>query len=500
VITVEAPGYAPQQSGLTISGLTNTTRNFALTATALALDAVSGSGSSRVSSTPNIPTPADVSGITQPTRFPVDANFGDILDSFPIDDLDKITQETVDAEFNFRRAKKMADLRFDEWRTSYRLTRDTVGANVSLQGTKAALIAAKSYALMRTVSLGDSVTVASSQALNIAGLASDVVANVRTGDLDGLGLGMDSLAIGLTAMGTDFASGAGDRLAVLSILKDLQDLVNSIPENEREATKLQLQWLAKGDDYADAAKELYDALNQMESAFESTCGSGGGGGAPEPEEPEAPDEGEEKIVEQDETERRVSRDPNDIIGPSGQGPQRAVANDIVFDYTILYENVPTATAPAQVVTIEHQVDASHDYRTFAFGDFGFDDLYFPVPAGRQTFSARLDLVSELGVFVEYSAEFNPVTGLAVWEFRSVDPETGDLSSDPDIGFLPPNGTPPEGEGFVFFTVQLQPDTADGTIVTAQAEIIFDDNEPIVTPTWSNRIGEFYQLFLPILRR
>ena len=162
--------------------------------------------------------------------------------------------------------------------------------------------------------------------------------------------------------------------------------------------------------------------------------------------------------------------------------------------------MPTATAPAQIVTIEHLVDADLDYSTFAFSDFGFGDLNFPVPPGRQYFQARLDLVSELGVFVEYTAVFNPVTGLAVWEFRSLDPTTGDLSSDPDVGFLPPNITSPEGEGFVFFTVRADEDIVDGTHVAAQAEIVFDDNEAIITPTWVNMIGEPINVFLPLIVR
>ena len=152
------------------------------------------------------------------------------------------------------------------------------------------------------------------------------------------------------------------------------------------------------------------------------------------------------------------------------------------------------------MTIEHTVDTDLDYSTFAFGDFGFGDWYFPVPAGRQSFSARIDVVSELGVYVEYSAEFNPITGQALWEFKAVDYETGDLSSDPDVGFLPPNVTKPEGEGFVFFTVKADENIPDGTVVTAQANIIFDDNEAIVTPVWSNLIGEGFGLFLPLIQR
>jgi hypothetical protein len=44
---------------------------------------------------------------------------------------------------------------------------------------------------------------------------------------------------------------------------------------------------------------------------------------------------------------------------------------------------------------------------------------------------------------------------------------------------------PEGEGSVSFTVRAFDNLATGTTVANGAEIVFDINEPIVTPTWSN---------------
>ncbi|MEM8600483.1 MAG: T9SS type A sorting domain-containing protein, partial [Bacteroidota bacterium] len=48
--------------------------------------------------------------------------------------------------------------------------------------------------------------------------------------------------------------------------------------------------------------------------------------------------------------------------------------------------------------------------------------------------------------------------------------------------LPPNVIPPEGEGFVSFTLQQRPGLEEGTAIDNRASIVFDFNPPILTPT------------------
>jgi hypothetical protein len=57
--------------------------------------------------------------------------------------------------------------------------------------------------------------------------------------------------------------------------------------------------------------------------------------------------------------------------------------------------------------------------------------------------------------------------------------------DPLAGFLPPNITPPAGDGSVSFSVAARDSIATGTIVTNFASITFDFNPPIDTPVWTN---------------
>lgn len=183
----------------------------------------------------------------------------------------------------------------------------------------------------------------------------------------------------------------------------------------------------------------------------------------------------------------MSSDPNDIIGPAGFGAPRWIAGGQPLDYTVRFENVATATAPAQEVVITQQLDADLDWNSFEVGGFGWGGLYFPVPEGRQFYSARLDLRDSLGYFVDFEAGVNVATGVATWRFASIDPLTGDLISDPLAGFLPPNITAPEGEGFVTYSIRPASELATGTSISAQASIIFDTNPAILTPVWTNTL-------------
>src|SRR6185503_7337868 len=59
--------------------------------------------------------------------------------------------------------------------------------------------------------------------------------------------------------------------------------------------------------------------------------------------------------------------------------------------------------------------------------------------------------------------------------------------DPAAGFLPPDVVHPEGEGSVAFTVEALPGLPSGTAIANQAQIVFDSNDPIDTPVWSNTL-------------
>ena len=85
-----------------------------------------------------------------------------------------------------------------------------------------------------------------------------------------------------------------------------------------------------------------------------------------------------------------------------------------------------------------------------------------------------------------TATIDESTGIATWTFTTVDPATGQIPLDPTIGFLPPddNGT---GEGFVSYTIMANPSDPTGTVINAQATVVFYTQPPINTPQIFNTL-------------
>jgi hypothetical protein len=182
-----------------------------------------------------------------------------------------------------------------------------------------------------------------------------------------------------------------------------------------------------------------------------------------------------------------SFDPNEMIGPSGFGDQNYIAKYNMMPYTVLFENKSEATAPAHIVVITDTLDLSvYDISEFAFSSFGWGDTVFSPPGNMlKEFSMDIDMRTEMDLITRVSARLDTITGIIKWEFRSLNPETMDLEEDPFLGFLPPNVTPPEGDGFVSFFVGLQEELGTNDEIRNKATIVFDANEPIITNEYLN---------------
>src|SRR5205085_793532 len=81
-----------------------------------------------------------------------------------------------------------------------------------------------------------------------------------------------------------------------------------------------------------------------------------------------------------------SKDPNDIVGPAGFGPQGFVVPQATLPYRIDFQNLPEATGPAAEIVVNHVLDADLDLDTFELSDFGFGGINITVPSGRQFYS------------------------------------------------------------------------------------------------------------------
>jgi len=183
-----------------------------------------------------------------------------------------------------------------------------------------------------------------------------------------------------------------------------------------------------------------------------------------------------------------SFDPNSKSGSTGVGDERYLSLSHPSTYLVSFENLETATAPAQEVVITDQLDTVNmDLSTLSLGPISFGNHQVIPPPGASAFATDVDLRPEKNLIVRITANLNPNTGLLTWRFASIDPATGNPPEDPLAGFLPPDINPPEGDGSVLFTVMPKKDLATGTTIRNKARIVFDVNEPIDTPEWFNTI-------------
>ena len=183
----------------------------------------------------------------------------------------------------------------------------------------------------------------------------------------------------------------------------------------------------------------------------------------------------------------VPTDPNDILGPVGFGDPGFIPADAPLGYTVRFENIPEAGAPAQTVVITEQLDADLDYRTFRVGDFGFGGITYDVPDNVAFFSQRIDLSASRGYFVDFAGSIDVTTGLVRWTFTTVDPATGEVPRSGAVGFLPPNIADAVGEGFVRYSISAKDSAVSGDVIDAQASIVFNTELPIDTPVWTNTL-------------
>lgn len=183
-----------------------------------------------------------------------------------------------------------------------------------------------------------------------------------------------------------------------------------------------------------------------------------------------------------------SVDPNDKVGSHGVAEARFLAGEEPLRYVVFFENLETATLPAQEVVVTDLLDASKiDFSTFSLGPMGFGDKKVVPPPGLTDFVRDVDLRPDKNLIVRIEAHLDKNTGLLTWRFTSIDPLTGQPTTDPLAGFLPPNLMPPEGEGSVLFTVKPKQGVVTGTQICNQAAIVFDVNLLINTPEWCNAL-------------
>lgn len=141
-----------------------------------------------------------------------------------------------------------------------------------------------------------------------------------------------------------------------------------------------------------------------------------------------------------------SGDPNDKAGP-GFGPQGFIPLGEDLLYFIHFENLPNATAEAEKIVVTDKLDLNLDWETLTIRQSSHPDTA--------------------------SVQFDESTGVITWTFSNIN--------------LPPNKNPPEGEGFVLFSVTPRCDLPSGSEIRNKASIVFDLNPAIETREALNTI-------------
>lgn len=209
----------------------------------------------------------------------------------------------------------------------------------------------------------------------------------------------------------------------------------------------------------------------------SSCESGGGGGGPSCE----------CHGDCENTDHPAASDPNDKIGPSGFGAQGSVPAGAPLRYQVRFENVATATAPAQKIIVTDDLSPAFNWRTFRLGEIQFGSTSIQVPPGRAFFQTRTEVVGGEGLLVDVTAFLDPFTKRVTWTLQAIDPYTGEPPESPLIGLLPPNDPSGRGEGSVIYTIEPDPGQPTGAVLANGAAIIFDDNPVIETNIVTNTL-------------
>ena len=189
-------------------------------------------------------------------------------------------------------------------------------------------------------------------------------------------------------------------------------------------------------------------------------------------------------------------DPNDIYGYLSDAGSKFMTDEVAkVNYTIEFENdTAFAQASAHTIVIRDTLDSRYfDLKSFlptsvkigereAFLDEATD---VKTSGSMTSFLKTIDMRPEINALAQVQGEYSQQTGIAKWTFTSLDPMTMEPTDDLMQGILPVNYNGTSGIGEVMFEVGVKPNKADGTQIPNRAGIVFDYEESILTPTWTN---------------
>ncbi|HRZ36278.1 MAG TPA: RHS repeat-associated core domain-containing protein [Candidatus Paceibacterota bacterium] len=172
----------------------------------------------------------------------------------------------------------------------------------------------------------------------------------------------------------------------------------------------------------------------------------------------------------------ASHDPNEKIAVGGHGERNFLQVGTLVRYQIDFENMESATAPAQIVTIRDPLSPDLDLTTFEIAEIGFGEIIIPVGQGRRYFEETIAYA-----YTDNAYSFVVDVQIEVWiedrmlhaNFLTLDPATGLPPQNVGVGFLPPENETGRGMGYVAYVARPQNGLPSGAAIRNVATIQFD---------------------------
>ena len=184
----------------------------------------------------------------------------------------------------------------------------------------------------------------------------------------------------------------------------------------------------------------------------------------------------------------ISYDPNYLSGNSQHDSVNHFINNYSpQNYSIGFENISTATAPAQHVWVTDTFNiAKFYYLGFTITGFTIGDSAYRLTAFRNTITKDVWLKSRNDLKVRFTGVFDTARGIMRCDFHTID-TSGKLWDESSAdGFLPPDMDGITGTGTVFLSIPAKNLNTLDTFKNV-AHIYFDNNPPITTNQWINTV-------------
>ena len=165
-----------------------------------------------------------------------------------------------------------------------------------------------------------------------------------------------------------------------------------------------------------------------------------------------------------------------------------------LNYTIEFENDTTlANASAHTIIVRDTLEARYlNLESFVptaikLGrhEVILNETDVVTDNNKTAFVKTIDMRPEINAIAQVTGEYDQKKGIATWTLQSLDPMTMEPTDDLMQGILPVNYNGTSGIGEVGFEIGVKSGKADGTEIPNRAGIVFDYEEAILTPTWTN---------------